>query len=514
MTRYFAYHFEARSIQSFILDSGRLRDVVGASELVDALARRNGDDLLALALEAVNFRVEPQFARRAGSAFTMVTTEEDGRDRLRALWTLILRLLVPELTYSEGIGAGDSARKAITTARESAMVRKNTESDNLPPPSPLAERVRRTGRAVVVREKSEDLDSVTRAKRRFARTESLVERFAPAQSGMLVWPRDLSGDPEAEKAFPFIGDRRLVAVVHADGNGMGRMLAALPKAVEQNGLDYIATFGDFSRSLGEATEAAAKRAVAEVLLPAHREEVVPARPIVLGGDDLVAIFRADLAFPFVLAFLEAFEEETRARLARQSSWPEKVRKGMTAAAGIAFVHAHHPYHLAHQLAEALCRHAKAAARIADSPSSSLAFFRSTGSYWTDYAALLEEELTFRKDGRPIRNTLGAYAVRQGSCSLPSARELLDLARVVRSARAGGGLRQIGSLLFSDVPEAERAWRRWLRNVEERRETGGKEKRRMIEEGFTNLVGAASDGLPIAGDRTPIGDVVTLVEVGT
>ncbi len=516
MTRVFAYHFEARSIQSFILDSGRLRDVVGASELVDALARREGDDLLALALEVVQFEAAPQFARRAGSAFTLVTTEQDKLDRLRALWTLVVRVLAPELVYSEGIGEGKSARKAIEAARRRVVLRKNTDSESLPPPTPLAERVRRTGRAAVVRETSEALDAVTRSKRRFAGAEFLVARFAPTQPEKPLWPKDLSGDPEADPAFPFSGDRRLVAVVHADGNGMGGMLTALAAAVRSSGPDYVSVFADFSRSLGEATEAAAERAVTEILLPAREKEVVPARPIILGGDDLVAIVRGDLAFPFALAFLEAFEEETRTRLQRHGAWPEELRNGMTAAAGIAFVHAHHPYHLGHQLAEALCRHAKSKARstppVTGRPPSSLAFFRSTGSYWTDYEALLEEELTFGKDRCAVRNTLEAYGLEAGS-SLPSARELLDLAHTVRRARAGGGLRQINSLLFSDLSEAERAWRRWLRNIEERHEFGGEDRRRQIQEGFRKLTGSATDGLPIAGDRTPIGDVVTLVEVG-
>jgi hypothetical protein len=90
--------------------------------------------------------------------------------------------------------------------------------------------------------------------------------------------------------------------------------------------------------------------------------VIPLRPIVIGGDDLTLICRADFALEFVKSYLIAFEEESQKQFGT-AAWTTKESKaataqGLTACAGIAFVKASYPFHYAYDLAEALCGEAK------------------------------------------------------------------------------------------------------------------------------------------------------------
>ena len=62
----YACLFEAKSIQDYILRSGRLRHIVGASELIDSLTGKLLDDVLE-ALKSVEDG-EVRLSRRAGGA--------------------------------------------------------------------------------------------------------------------------------------------------------------------------------------------------------------------------------------------------------------------------------------------------------------------------------------------------------------------------------------------------------------------------------------------------------------
>ena len=47
---HYAYLFECKGIQRYVFGAGRLRQVIGASDLVTNVARSDGEDMLAGAL--------------------------------------------------------------------------------------------------------------------------------------------------------------------------------------------------------------------------------------------------------------------------------------------------------------------------------------------------------------------------------------------------------------------------------------------------------------------------------
>lgn len=149
-------------------------------------------------------------------------------------------------------------------------------------------------------------------------------------------------------------DAAWLAVIHADGNGLGEVFnafaARLPRGAgaEPGWRDYVVAYRAFSFALDRVN----RRAVAAALeTPAGR---VPLRPLVVAGDDLTVVCRGADAMGFTARYLDAFERLSRQEPAITALMPEGIRAG----AGVAIVKPHHPFHRAYELAEALARSAK------------------------------------------------------------------------------------------------------------------------------------------------------------
>lgn len=168
-----------------------------------------------------------------------------------------------------------------------------------------------------------------------------------------------------------------IAVVHADGNAVGRLFLDFPSLVmthlgthELSLADYCQHLREFSDALDEATRNAFTTAVAETVGDETPDTMAgQLLPILVGGDDVTFLCHAALALPLTRAFLRAFAAATRdnpsitALATALANAPERV--GLTAAAGIAIVKRHHPFSLAYRLAEELVDSAKDAVRAAD-----------------------------------------------------------------------------------------------------------------------------------------------------
>lgn len=186
-------------------------------------------------------------------------------------------------------------------------------------------------------------------------------------------------------------DSRWIAVLHADGNGLGQIFTRFEDHLPKKDFrTYVETLRDFSLALEECTETAFRKAL-DVFSPgSDPEEGRPVVPLVLGGDDLTVICPADRGLEFAQTFLEVFEKETATRtVCREVTGWDRI----TMAAGIAIVKPHFPFHLAYGLAEQLLaaakRVSKRAARDAkcDPAPSSLDFHVLRDASGTDLEAI-------------------------------------------------------------------------------------------------------------------------------
>jgi len=464
-----SWAFEARSIQDYLFETGRLADAVGASLLVDRLTGdladdpAPGDDLLTAVLRAARLEGQVRFSRRAGGSFIAFADARSLLVRARLLWHAALLANAPGLRWSDALAEGADALQAARAALAQAQVSGRLDPPRLPEATPAQRRVPRTGQpaerlARLGAKGEEPVDAATLVRRRHSHAAGrrLTARFAPAVE--LSWPTDLDpgADEDGATAFPFLGSDRDVAFVHADGNGLGALLRRLDAAVAPG--EYVRTYAAFSRAISLATREAAADATAQVLLPACVGRRVPARPLVLGGDDLQIIVRADLAVPFVAAFLRAFEVRSAHHLQPLHGVLELAEgQGLTAAAGVLVAKANHPFAAAAEHAGALCARAKRAIKREAveagraMPLSALALERAQASLHDGEAAALPGGLVLG---------LAAYALTDRATSLPRLHDVQLLADALGAAAAPRGpARRLIADLHTDLALARERYRR-------------------------------------------------------
>lgn len=190
-----------------------------------------------------------------------------------------------------------------------------------------------------------------------------------------------------------------MAVVHADGNGLGQIFTSFETHV---GAPGNRAYADALRGFSDDVDRAALRAFREALATVKEVDgKVPILPLVLGGDDLAVVCDGDVGLPFAAAYLRAFETATEGLL------PALPRLG--AAAGVAIVKPHFPFSTAYDLAEELTEEAKVVKKEIMEPASALSFhvlYDSAASSLSD----LRDRVTYQEDGGTVRLTAQPYVV--------------------------------------------------------------------------------------------------------
>lgn len=495
-----AWLLEAKGVQRYIFAAGPLRDLIGASELVHTIATSDGDDLLQQVLRALK-AADPAFpnltlSRRAGGALSL-HGDRAALERVRNQMRLAIMTSRPGLELVDSFGEGDSPMKALEAAYHNASgIRANSAASVLPMGRPSVMVAPETGMPacdkVIYRSRgsvADDprlLDRITGPQRlrgdrlqkemEAGSMDGVARRFhgTPAANRQFVYPRNLSDaerqageeDTLANPIFPWrehSTDRR-IAIVHIDISGLGELF-------QQKGGESPEGNMKLAGAIQGAILGAVQAANQAVLLPRAKDRtigpftqaVVPARPLVIGGDDITILVRADLVLPFTVKALEEIEVRTAA----------DTRVGaLSAGAGIAIVGASMPFLHANALAESLCKHAKKVAKAMPRGSgqawpSALAFHLQTATDPENYDDILGKS----RDPAGMVHTANPYGVglRAGDLPCPAAASLMALAEAVADLPgAFGALRRIeGVRAEGGTAEADRLWRNWRKAAERR-----------------------------------------------
>lgn len=401
--RYF-YRYEAKSIQRYVLASDRLREVKGASAIVEELA-----GLFKQAIEAQG-RGEYRYAAAGGGTATF--DSRDAADDFYAHWPMVVAQHAPGLQVVQAIVDLEAVAPAsvIDALTGQLTADRSRLHIDLPEAGPIVARAPRSGLPAVAI--GDGIRTVARSQVE-RRRETLFDAAAAASVAAAGGPngdrlRDRIVMRSSLAGLRFMDDiddlnARYVAVVHADGNGIGAILRRVTAAARDR-TTMIAELTRFSDALKHATEQAVGDAITAALdaaqyPPGRRDgQVFPGRPVVVGGDDMTFVLRSDLALAFVEKYLEVFERETTGMVTvpRETGRPDDPSPPyLTACAGIAFVHQNYPFHLAYDLAYSLCdftkdtlRHAKLGMR------SAMHFHRVTDTVTDKYGTdVLEAQLT-------------------------------------------------------------------------------------------------------------------------
>lgn len=325
MSRYL-YGAAVQGIQGYIFRTNELKKIVESSEEVELICSSQNGGLFNEFVQGGE-----SFLRAAGNIKHVFPDRKSCEDAVRNFPRKVME-------YAPGI----TLSQAVVEIKEGAelpfdeLEQKLRMQRNCPMPSMT------TGYIGIERDPKTALPSRKEPKANSQTTRVLCEKAF----GRYVDHDDVAYDIEN------ITDRNSwIAIIHADGNGLGQVVKAIART------KYLA---EFSKELDNATVQSAVAAYNHVIKPLVCKKE-PVRPIVLGGDDFTAICRADLAVEYVKVFMETFEKITSDRAAKMHLDAAGLDK-LTMCAGIAFVKQNYPFYYGYDLAETLCGEAKKAAK--------------------------------------------------------------------------------------------------------------------------------------------------------
>jgi hypothetical protein len=363
--------FECASIQSYIFASNRLRENVGASQLVvEAL---DGD--LPRSIEAVvpgsrteDWRTNPQawlangdvaevLYIGGGNAFVFFPSLSIARN-VASAWsrTLLkkapgLRPMCAHVEYAELQPSIKAVMRALDTEKRAPVL--DGELQCLP----VTRRCASTGLAASTsyRFPGEEPEWVSRA--------TMEKRGAAGRAGRRLGDAMFRAGLPDGMHFPDKLDDLVsegepqIAVIHIDGNGIGNLFR---RATEAPGSDAelatrLRTLSiGIDRSAGHTLENVTEWLVrrSRQLTSDKNTGCIAARPIVFGGDDITLVTRGRLGLELAAEYLARWSEE---------ALPDGTH--LSACAGVAIVRSHFPFKRAYDLADELCKNAKKSARV-------------------------------------------------------------------------------------------------------------------------------------------------------
>lgn len=399
---YYLYGAAVQGIQSFIFQSNELAKIAEYSELVEYICTT-------LFKEAANKRGE-EVIQAAGNVKHIFNCKKDCEEVVLEFPRKVM-ITAPGITVSQAVVEFEDVTHfgyAVNKLEDKLRAERNRRAVSLT--AGLLGMYREPKTGLPKRENFPEKED----------TENLRQRsFYGKNSDEKV--THVKGENNINN---FTGKNDWIAVVHADGNGMGAIVREIGRNKNE--------FSIFSKNLDKATEKAANNAFAKVRNCFG--QFIPIRPVVLGGDDMTVILRADLAIDYVKAYLEEFEKSTE----------EIAGRKLTACAGIAFIKSSYPFYYGYNLAEELCSAAKEAS---NREHSCMMFHKVQDSFVLDYKDIVKRELS-PKEGPSLQ--FGPYYVlNEAPADYMSIKKLMELADELNKEENEGvrtGIRQWLTLL--------------------------------------------------------------------
>lgn len=427
MNKPYLYGANISGIQSFIFATGKLKEIVGASELIERWCTTEFENCV-----GSTYQKKRQILGAAGRIRYLFPDKKSCADFVRSFGQK-LTSRVPELKLQQAvISLTDNFEKDYKLLDE----RLRTAANKLPNQHGLAwmisERSRRSALPAVDKQPENGRKRVfglleqekkyyfNEAQKTSKDYKSLTDKIR--LNNIDKFPKDLKD---------IVGRRQdeWMAIVHIDGNNMGQQINGLVHGLSQADLSNEKAWNllkSYSEQLGKSTEEAAKSALADTIkkhpktFNSKKHNMIPLRPVLLGGDDLTLIIRGDLAIDFTAAYLKYFQKETAVKLGQFAKYSPALKNGLTACAGIAFIKFNYPFHyganlsdnlgkVAKKASKNLLKLAKAASLDMEHPPASLAFHRVQSSFVEKYSTIIKKELTAEAvGGENVKFNFGPY----------------------------------------------------------------------------------------------------------
>jgi len=201
-----------------------------------------------------------------------------------------------------------------------------------------------------------------------------------------------------------------IGVVHIDGNSMGkkfqscgtlnelRDLSARVKAITRNSFKQLLKQLDDKINVSEEIETVIKK-----------NDFLPVRPIVIGGDDVTFVCNANLALYLTEEFINIWTQNmNQSDLLIKDHDAKEPEVEFSACGGIAIVKTKYPFYQSYQMAEGLCSRAKKMVKGQKGEYSGLDFYIHQSSVAGDIDEIIREN--YERDNGGILNHFGPYFV--------------------------------------------------------------------------------------------------------
>lgn len=391
----YLYGAAVQGIQGYIYQTNELKDIVGASELVELICT----DFFAeqLGESRVDFlgKDKNRIISAAGNIKYIFDDIKTCEKIVKEFPKYVLEH-APGVTISQAVVEYEKSdfKGTVEKLEQKLRSQRNKPMRSMTMGLMGIRRSRTTGLPLTHEAKGDFMDESTYAKRYDfdggdKRTTLTLCRKA--------FYDDIKGNEVAYNIEDITTNNDWIAIIHADGNGLGQVVQAVGGKLDK--------YKEFSRNLDAATKAAARAAFCYISekYKFRPGKVVPIRPIVLGGDDFTAICRGDFAIDYTREFLKQFEHFTQEKLGEMIKeekvfGKDSVADKLTACAGVAFIKSSYPFYYGYNLAEALCDRAKKDAKNVDNKidgqaQSCLMFHKVQDSFVVQFDAIAERELT-------------------------------------------------------------------------------------------------------------------------
>ncbi|MDR0881277.1 MAG: hypothetical protein LBP55_01840 [Candidatus Adiutrix sp.] len=502
--KYASVLIEVGGIQSFIFATGKLKEMIGASQAMVALH----DDFLPEIRRELNLHEvdEPAEGRdwivirqnAAGALRLLLADEAKGKEFLTAFSSRALAQW-PGLPLNGVLAQTDLDRESLDGCRKELSDKLALQRASEPVAAglkllPFVEMANLDGLPAAGRDKRAYISWPSQVRRDQGLLEAADRRLKENYDGHLksILPSNTTikwCDDFAE----MLKDREQprLGLIHIDGNDLGHFFT---QALEAGGQNNPARMKELSREIDqanqEAFQAALIKVVGEDLIQPETswtEYRVPLRPLLRGGDDLTVLVRADLALGFISAFVEKYEERMK-------------EHGLSLGVGLLIMPPSYPFVKAWHLVEELCSSAKRLT-LKDNPRpSSLDYLVLTGDVEADLGE--HRRRTATADDGSSRLTAKPFKLTKGFLAdfLKQAAEVIN--ELPRSHTRGA---------LNDCRvgrhQADVAWRKLRDNL--RAGLGGRhDQRRMSLERFDEIF---EDGFFQKNGATALADYLELAD---
>lgn len=401
MSEYTATVIDTTGIQPYIFGSNRLRENIGASYLVDAATKEWVKDALQELLsnsfyfpseeentpeakpwiEDGDLKAEVVYAG-GGNAVILFKSHDDAVSFTKILTAKALRE-APGLNLVVAHQFFDWKPKALAQTIDNLRVKElEIKKQQRIPSVPLL------GLGVTASCNSTQLPAIGKSDEFDAPKEDSyfvsrevkykLKAVKPANDKLKAFFKDIDSE---QYDFPLRADNlgrtrdesSYVAVVHADGNGMGDRFKEHGEKFSDYNRQYIIAIRKLSWSVNQIGIAALRavgnalvrsithhadgafiqsidyrgKVIGQILLQQENGKIyLPFRPLVYGGDDVTFVCDGRIGLTLATLFLKEFEKEAA------------DIKLLTACAGISIAKSHYPFAPSYALSESLCGNAK------------------------------------------------------------------------------------------------------------------------------------------------------------